>query len=173
MGQVRPSHMFVHTDLLSRRVLGLACCKTPFKCAVPAGCCSYAWTLCSMLDTKSISLSLTFAAAVMTESAQNVLDRIYSPGSWQQSLNYSHVNPVLSCNSKNQVLACGADLDSGKTTVLAGGHDFVAAPRLSPDGSQLAWVAWDHPNMPWDDSMLYVAQVATDGSLSSTRKVNC
>lgn len=56
--------------------------------------------------------------------------------------------------------------------VLAGGHDFVAAPRLSPDGSQLAWVAWDHPNMPWDDSMLYVAQVASDGSLSSTRKVS-
>ncbi|DBB15202.1 TPA: hypothetical protein ACH3X3_004206 [Trebouxia sp. C0006] len=63
------------------------------------------------------------------------------------------------------------DLDSGKTAVLAGGHDFVAAPRLSPDGNQLAWVAWDHPNMPWDDSMLYVAQLAADGSLSNTRKV--
>ena len=57
--------------------------------------------------------------------------------------------------------------------MLAGGHDFVAAPQLSPDGSQLAWVAWDHPNMPWDDSMLYVAQVDADGSLSSTRKVSC
>lgn len=64
-----------------------------------------------------------------------------------------------------------ADLDSGKITVLAGGHDFVAAPRLSPDGSQLAWVAWDHPNMPWDDTTLYVAQVGSDGSLSKTRKV--
>ncbi len=57
--------------------------------------------------------------------------------------------------------------------MLAGGHDFVAAPRLSPDGNQLAWVAWDHPNMPWDDSMLYVAQLAADGSLSNTRKVSC
>lgn len=66
----------------------------------------------------------------------------------------------------------GADLESGETVVLAGGHDFVAAPRLSPDGTHLAWVAWDHPNMPWDDSMLYVAQVAADGSVSNTRKVS-
>lgn len=65
-----------------------------------------------------------------------------------------------------------ADLESGQTAVLAGGHDFVAAPRLSPDGTHLAWVAWDHPNMPWDDSMLYVAQVAADGSVSNTRKVS-
>ena len=79
----------------------------------------------------------------------------------------------MSYSSCHQILACGTDLNSGKTAVLAGGHDFVAAPRLSPDGSQLAWVAWDHPNMPWDDSMLYVAQVATDGSLSSTCKVSC
>ena len=55
--------------------------------------------------------------------------------------------------------------------MLAGGHDFVAAPRLSPDGNHLAWVAWDHPNMPWDDTTLYLAQVASDGSLSNTRKV--
>lgn len=56
-------------------------------------------------------------------------------------------------------------------TVLAGGTDFVAAPRLSPDGTQLAWVAWDHPNMPWDDTVLYLADVAPDGSLSNQRKV--
>ena len=56
-------------------------------------------------------------------------------------------------------------------TKLAGGHDFVAAPRLSPDGSQLAWVAWDHPNMPWDDTVLYLARVQDDGTLSNVQKV--
>ena len=100
MGQVRPSHMCVRTDLLSRQVMGLTCCRTPFRCAVLAGWRTYAWTLCSMLHTKSISLSWMFIAAVMTECAHNVLDRIYTPGSWQHSLDYSHVNPVfLSCNS--------------------------------------------------------------------------
>lgn len=53
---------------------------------------------------------------------------------------------------------------------LAGGHDFVSNPRLSPDGSQLAWVGWDHPNMPWDDTTLYLAQVQPDGSLQNTQK---
>ena len=64
-----------------------------------------------------------------------------------------------------------ADLESGKVTKLAGGHDFVAAPRLRPDGSQLAWVAWDHPNMPWDDTLLYLARVEPDGSLSNVKQV--
>lgn len=40
-----------------------------------------------------------------------------------------------------------ADLDSGAVTQLATGHDFFSSPALSPDGSQLAFVAWDHPNM--------------------------
>ena len=38
--------------------------------------------------------------------------------------------------------------------VLHQGHDFYAAPRLSPDGTRLAFLAWDHPNMPWDGTEL-------------------
>ena len=45
---------------------------------------------------------------------------------------------------------------------LVGGEDFVAAPRLSPDGAVLAWITWSHPDMPWDASRLQVASV-TDG----------
>jgi dipeptidyl aminopeptidase/acylaminoacyl peptidase len=40
--------------------------------------------------------------------------------------------------------------------VVAAGHDFYAAPCLSPTGDRIAFVAWDHPNMPWDDTRLYV-----------------
>ena len=50
-------------------------------------------------------------------------------------------------------------------TVLASGPDFMAAPRLSPDGSRLAWLEWDHPDMPWDASRLRIAPVQPDGSL--------
>ena len=45
--------------------------------------------------------------------------------------------------------------------VLVTGPDFVAAPRLSPDADRLAWVSWDHPSMPWDDTVLTVRDLAT------------
>ncbi len=41
--------------------------------------------------------------------------------------------------------------------VLESGHDFYAAPRVSPDGRRLAWISWDHPSMPWDSTGLSVA----------------
>ncbi|RRO14760.1 S9 family peptidase [Saccharopolyspora rhizosphaerae] len=45
--------------------------------------------------------------------------------------------------------------------VLVSGHDFVAAPRLSTDDSRLAWISWEHPSMPWDDTVLRVRDLAT------------
>jgi len=57
------------------------------------------------------------------------------------------------------------DLDSGAVTVLASGADFIAAPRLSPDGRRLAWVEWSHPNLPWDGTELRLAEVADDGAV--------
>ena len=45
--------------------------------------------------------------------------------------------------------------------ILAEGHDFYMQPRVSPDGAYVAWIAWDHPNMPWDGTRLYLAAIAT------------
>ncbi len=56
-------------------------------------------------------------------------------------------------------------------TVLVSGHNFFSNPRLSPDGSCLAWLCWDHPNMPWDGCELWVAQVRPDGSLAKKERV--
>ncbi len=53
----------------------------------------------------------------------------------------------------------------GSVTVLMSGRDFYAAPRLSPDGLALAWLAWSHPHMPWDAAELWMARIAADGSL--------
>ncbi|HUY31482.1 MAG TPA: prolyl oligopeptidase family serine peptidase [Pirellulales bacterium] len=43
--------------------------------------------------------------------------------------------------------------------ILTAGHDFYMQPRFSPDGRRFAWIAWDHPNMPWDGTVLYLADV--------------
>ena len=48
------------------------------------------------------------------------------------------------------------DLVDGSVTGLHQGHDFYAAPRLN--GGQLAFIAWDHPSMPWDATLLYLAE---------------
>lgn len=47
--------------------------------------------------------------------------------------------------------------------VLVAGNDFYATPSLSPDGSQLAWLTWNHPNMPWDGCELWVGTLDANG----------
>jgi dipeptidyl aminopeptidase/acylaminoacyl peptidase len=61
-----------------------------------------------------------------------------------------------------------ADDESAIRSVAAGSH-FLAAPRLSPDGRRLAWIAWEHPQMPWDGTELRVAELAADGTCGPHR----
>ena len=63
------------------------------------------------------------------------------------------------------------DSARGRVTELAGGRDFYASARLSPDGTQLAFLAWDLPDMPWDSATLYVAQIRDDGSLGRPKRI--
>jgi dipeptidyl aminopeptidase/acylaminoacyl peptidase len=60
---------------------------------------------------------------------------------------------------------------SAEPRVVATGRDFFAAPRPSPDSTRLAWLAWDHPQVPFEGTELYVAKLAPDGSLSAERRV--
>jgi dipeptidyl aminopeptidase/acylaminoacyl peptidase len=62
----------------------------------------------------------------------------------------------------NEIVSLAID-GSGEPQVLASGRDFFSFPRISPDGSWLAWTCWDHPNMPWDGTELWVAPLEDPG----------
>lgn len=62
------------------------------------------------------------------------------------------VNTIVSISLAN---AYGSN-PSDAGVILASGHDFYSSPRLSPDGRWLAFLAWNHPNMPWTGTGLYV-----------------
>jgi dipeptidyl aminopeptidase/acylaminoacyl peptidase len=63
------------------------------------------------------------------------------------------------------------NLTNGDVTVMVSGADFYSSPRLSPDGKQLAWISWNHPDMPWDATELWLADFAADGALNPAQKL--
>lgn len=56
-------------------------------------------------------------------------------------------------------------------TVLASGSDFYSSPRLSPDGSYLAWICWNHPDMPWDSTELWVGEISVNGTIAQAQRI--
>lgn len=68
-----------------------------------------------------------------------------------------HADPEV----RNEIVRLAAHTPS-TPEVMVSGPDFVAAPRVSPDGTTLAWVQWNHPSMPWDDTELVVRDLATE-----------
>ncbi|MDQ3937299.1 MAG: S9 family peptidase [Chloroflexota bacterium] len=61
--------------------------------------------------------------------------------------------------------------ETGGVIVLASGHDFYSTPRPAPDGRRLAWLAWRHPNMPWDGTELWVADIDAGGRPAGARRI--
>jgi dipeptidyl aminopeptidase/acylaminoacyl peptidase len=61
------------------------------------------------------------------------------------------------------------DEDGGQ--VIVSGNDFYSSPRLSPDGSKLAWLTWNHPNMPWDGTELWMGDLDPSGSITSSKMI--
>ena len=70
----------------------------------------------------------------------------------------------------NELVVLPAD-GSAEPRVVATGRDFYAAPRPSPNDVCLAWLAWDHPHMPFEGTDLCIADFASDGSVSNERRV--
>ena len=69
----------------------------------------------------------------------------------------------------NQLVAI--DCRTGAVDVVHSGHDFYSSPRLSSDAERLAFLVWDHPNMPWDGNQLFVATLDTRGRIVTETSV--
>lgn len=93
--------------------------------------------------------------------------RSSSDGKWFFCVRETH--SVDLTEPRNEVVAISVD-DPTDIRVVATGADFYASPRISADGCRLAWVQWDHPNMPWDDTTLWVADFAA-GQAGDARPV--
>ena len=101
----------------------------------------------------------------MTSEPYRWADATPAPGGGLIAVREDHTDPA---HVKNAIVRLPAE--GGAGDVLFGDSDFVAYPRVSPDGARLAWIAWDFPAMPWDATRLYVADL-TDAGLANPRQL--
>ncbi len=71
----------------------------------------------------------------------------------------------------NTIVSLNLNGDDAGGTVLVSGNNFYSNPRLNRDGTRLAWLTWNHPNMPWDGCELWVGDVNPDGTLGRSERV--
>ncbi len=70
----------------------------------------------------------------------------------------------------NSIVSLDAD-GTQEAFSIAAGNDFYSSPKLSADGKRIAWTMWNHPNMPWDGSELWVGELDRSGHVISSRKI--
>ena len=100
-------------------------------------------------------------------AALRYADGVVSPdGRWIVCVREDHTGGAA---PRNEIVAVPTD-GSGEVRRLAGDHDFASTPRLSPNGDLIAWLVWDHPNMPWDGTELWAGRFS-DGTLSDARRI--
>jgi dipeptidyl aminopeptidase/acylaminoacyl peptidase len=73
--------------------------------------------------------------------------------------------------SVNNTIVEVSTTPGGGERILVSGSDFYSNARLSPDWSKMAWMSWNHPNMPWTGSQLWVADLTESGEIVSPRAV--
>lgn len=60
---------------------------------------------------------------------------------------------------------------SGEGDIFVDGHDFISSPAINADNTQLAWITWEHPNMPWDNTRLWLGDLNRKGQLTNIRQI--
>ncbi|MEO5941424.1 MAG: S9 family peptidase [Candidatus Limnocylindrales bacterium] len=140
------------------------------------------------------SILVDDALVVVSDFATGRLQRISAPGvlepltpddrAWRYAdlsldrarnrilaIREDHEPDTLARHGEAENAVVAIDLDTGAVTVLADGADFFSSPRLSPDGSRLAWLRWNHPNLPWDGTELVLADLDGAGRPTGARVV--
>jgi len=106
---------------------------------------------------------------VTPEAALRYADAVFDRGrNLLFCVREDHRGPGEAVNTLAKVKA-GGDESGGE--VIVSGNDFYASPRLSPDGSRLAWLTWNHPNMPWDGTELWAGELDEGGSIVRAERV--
>ncbi len=107
-------------------------------------------------------------AAPQEAGAVRFADPVFSPdGRWVVCVRETHEAGAV----VNDLVAVPLETPGAAPVRLAGGHDFFAAPRFSPDGSRLCWVTWELPEMPWESTRLWCAEVGADLAVGPARHV--
>ena len=111
-------------------------------------------------DQRLYVLSPDGKATALTPAGYRYADCVAAPGATALiCVREDHSNPKDIRNTIVRVPLPGGS----EGQVLFSGSDFVAYPRLSADGKRLAFISWNHPNMPWDGTELHVAEIGGDG----------
>ena len=93
------------------------------------------------------------------------------PGRRLMSVREDHSDLDRTGEAVNEIVCASIDPELGAPEeVLVTGSDFYSNPRLSPDGTRMCWLQWNHPNMPWDGCELWVAKLS-DAGLTHAEKV--
>jgi hypothetical protein len=109
---------------------------------------------------------------VTPEAAVRFADGVWVPGDGTDNGRFicvreDHRGAGEAVNSIVSLALDGEDLGA----TLVSGNDFYSTPRVSPDGTRLAWLTWNHPNMPWDGTELWAAELTPDGGLADAQRV--
>lgn len=106
----------------------------------------------------------------LTPEGYRYADCTLSPGrDWLVCVREDHTGATRRANGEERNEVVAVPLAGGAGEVLVTGSDFVAYPRLSPDGRSLAWLQWNHPHMPWDQTTLRLASLGSGGPAAAVR----
>ncbi len=81
-----------------------------------------------------------------------------------------HPEPDVATGVVNDIVVIPTD-GSAEPRVITSGHDFYSHVTVSPSGDRVAWISWDHPNMPWDGTELWEAELHAGGTVGEARRV--